>query len=48
MIDKALHVCQEFLNSLDHIDIDVTMETPPSLTEQQLAKFMHDYYLVVQ
>lgn len=48
MIDKALHVCQEFLNSLDHIDIDVTMETPPSLTEQQWVKFMHDYYLVVQ
>ncbi|XP_031678757.1 tubulin monoglycylase TTLL3 isoform X1 [Oncorhynchus kisutch] len=47
MIDRALHVCQEFLNSLDHSDIDVTMETPPSLTEQQWVKFMHDYYLVV-
>ncbi|CAB1353837.1 unnamed protein product [Coregonus sp. 'balchen'] len=38
---------REFLNSLDHSDIDVTIETPPSLTEQQWAKFMHDYYLVV-
>ncbi|KAK6319298.1 hypothetical protein J4Q44_G00105090 [Coregonus suidteri] len=47
MIDRALHICQEFLNSLDHSDIDVTIETPPSLTEQQWAKFMHDYYLVV-
>ena len=29
IIDRALNVCQEFLDSLDHSDIDVIMETPP-------------------
>ncbi|KAM4613787.1 tubulin monoglycylase TTLL3 [Polymixia lowei] len=47
MIDKALYVCHEFLNSLEHSDIDVTMETPTSLTEQQWVEFLQDYYLVV-
>ncbi|KAJ3601853.1 hypothetical protein NHX12_029615 [Muraenolepis orangiensis] len=47
MIDKALHVCQEFLNSLDHGDIDITMETFTSPTGQQWEEFLHDYYLVV-
>ncbi|KAM3877862.1 tubulin monoglycylase TTLL3 [Diretmus argenteus] len=47
MIDRALHVCQEFLNFLEHRDIDVTMETPPCLTEQQWAAYLQDYYLVV-
>ncbi|XP_071775568.2 tubulin monoglycylase TTLL3 [Centroberyx gerrardi] len=47
MIDRALHVCQEFLNILEHSDIDVTVETPPSLTEQQWEQFLQDYYLVV-
>lgn len=48
MIDRALHVCQEFLNSLEHGDIDITMETRTSLMGQQWAEFLHDYYLVVQ
>lgn len=48
MIDTALHVCQEFLNTLEHSDIDVTMETPPSVKEQQWSEFLHDYYVVVQ
>ena len=48
MIDRALHVCQEFLNSLEHGDIDVTMETFTSLTGEQWAEFLRDYYLVVQ
>uniref|UniRef100_A0A668AE69 Tubulin tyrosine ligase-like family, member 3 n=1 Tax=Myripristis murdjan TaxID=586833 RepID=A0A668AE69_9TELE len=47
MIDRALHVCQEFLNMLEHSDIDVTMATPPVLTEQQWDEFLQDYYLVV-
>ncbi|CAL8335827.1 unnamed protein product [Lota lota] len=47
VIDSALHVCQEFLDSLEHGDIDVAMETFTSLTEQQWAEFLHDYYLVV-
>lgn len=48
MIDMALHVCQEFLSVLEHGDIDVTVETPPSVEEQQWAEFMQDYYMVVQ
>ncbi|XP_056129470.1 tubulin monoglycylase TTLL3 [Lampris incognitus] len=47
MIDRALHVCQEFLSRLEHSDIDVSMETPPALTEQQWAEFLQDYGLVV-
>ncbi|KAI3370176.1 hypothetical protein L3Q82_024961 [Scortum barcoo] len=47
MIDVALRVCQEFLSVLEHGDIDVTVETPPSVEEQQWAEFMQDYYTVV-
>lgn len=48
MIDTALHVCQEFLSVLEHGDIDVTVEAPASVEEQQWAEFMQDYYMVVQ
>lgn len=48
MIDMALHVCQEFFNVLEHGDIDVTVETPPSAQEQQWEEFLQDYYMVVQ
>ncbi|KAF7659892.1 hypothetical protein LDENG_00291510 [Lucifuga dentata] len=47
IIDTALHVCQEFLGVLEHSDIDVTMETPPSVKSQQWAEFLQDYYMVV-
>ncbi|XP_074489166.1 tubulin monoglycylase TTLL3 isoform X1 [Sebastes fasciatus] len=47
MIDTALHVCQEFLSVLEHGDIDVTVETRPSVEEQQWAEFLQDYYMVV-
>lgn len=48
MIDMALHACQQFLRVLEHCDIDVTVETPPAVQEQQWAKFLQDYYMVVQ
>lgn len=48
MIDIALHVCQEFLSVLEHGDIDVTVETPPSVEERQWEEFLQDYYRVVQ
>lgn len=48
MIDMALRVCQDFLSVLEHGDIDVTEETPPSVEEQQWAEFLTDYYMVVQ
>ncbi|XP_069045758.1 tubulin monoglycylase TTLL3 isoform X1 [Lepisosteus oculatus] len=47
MIDMALQVCQDFLDSLDHSDIDIAMEMPPSVTEQQWEEFIHGYYQVV-
>ncbi|XP_030274535.1 tubulin monoglycylase TTLL3 isoform X2 [Sparus aurata] len=47
MIDIALHVCREFLSVLEHGDIDVTVETPPSVEEQQWEEFLQDYYRVV-
>ncbi|KAI1890869.1 hypothetical protein AGOR_G00158040 [Albula goreensis] len=46
MIQSALRVCQEFLDSLDHSDIDIAMETSPILTEQEWAEFIHNYYRV--
>lgn len=48
LIDMALHVCEEFLSVLEHSDIDVTVETHPTVEEQQWAEFLQDYYLVVQ
>ncbi|XP_070759005.1 tubulin monoglycylase TTLL3-like [Enoplosus armatus] len=47
MIDSALKVCQEFLESLEHGDIDINQETPPTLTKEEWAEFIDSYYLVV-
>ncbi|XP_059184415.1 tubulin monoglycylase TTLL3 [Centropristis striata] len=47
MIDTALQVCEKFLSVLEHGDIDVTAETPPSVEGQQWAEFLQDYYRIV-
>uniref|UniRef100_A0A3B4WKE0 Tubulin tyrosine ligase-like family, member 3 n=1 Tax=Seriola lalandi dorsalis TaxID=1841481 RepID=A0A3B4WKE0_SERLL len=47
MINTALYVCQKFLSVLEHGDIDVTVETPPAVEEQQWTEFLQDYYMVV-
>ncbi|XP_042351378.1 tubulin monoglycylase TTLL3-like isoform X2 [Plectropomus leopardus] len=47
MINSAFKVCQEFLESLEHSDIDKSMETPQTLTEEEWAEFINSYYLVV-
>ncbi|XP_059185040.1 tubulin monoglycylase TTLL3-like isoform X2 [Centropristis striata] len=47
MINSALKVCQEFLESLEHRDIDINLETPQTLTEDEWAEFINSYYLVV-
>ncbi|KAI3370384.1 hypothetical protein L3Q82_025152 [Scortum barcoo] len=47
MIDRALRVCQEFLDSLEHSDIDISLETPQTLTKEEWAEFIDSYYLVV-
>lgn len=48
IIDNALHVCQEYLNSVEHCDIDITLETIPTLSEDQWKVFLRNYYLVIQ
>ncbi|KAK2858256.1 hypothetical protein Q7C36_006175 [Tachysurus vachellii] len=47
LIKTALRVCQEYLNNLEHCDIDISLETPPTLSEQQWTNFLHSYYLVI-
>ncbi|XP_062853999.1 tubulin monoglycylase TTLL3 [Trichomycterus rosablanca] len=47
LIETALHVCQEYLNSLDHCDIDISLQSPPTLSEQQWEDFIQNYYLVI-
>ncbi|KAJ8259841.1 hypothetical protein GJAV_G00174090 [Gymnothorax javanicus] len=47
MIQKALHVCQDFIDSLEHSDIDVPMERSHVLTEQEWQEFIHNYYRIV-
>ncbi|XP_018612190.1 tubulin monoglycylase TTLL3 isoform X3 [Scleropages formosus] len=42
MIDTALQVCQDFLDCLDHHDIDIAKETSSSLTEQHDGVEMED------
>lgn len=48
MIDSALKVCLEFLESREHRDIDISLETPQTLTKEEWAEFIDSYYLVVQ
>lgn len=48
MIDSALRVCQEFLESLEHSDIDISLEAPQTLTKEEWEEFIDSYYLVVQ
>ncbi|KAM4588698.1 tubulin monoglycylase TTLL3-like [Odontesthes bonariensis] len=47
MINSALKVCQEYLESLEHSDIDTSLETPHTLTQEEWAEFIDSYYLVV-
>ena len=48
MIDSALKVCQEFLECLEHRDIDINFETRQTLTKEEWTEFLNSYYLVVQ
>ncbi|XP_041836957.1 tubulin monoglycylase TTLL3-like isoform X2 [Melanotaenia boesemani] len=44
MINCALKVCQEYLQSLEHGDIDTSLEV---LTQEEWAEYLNSYYLVV-
>ncbi|XP_036425562.1 tubulin monoglycylase TTLL3-like [Colossoma macropomum] len=47
MIDSALQVCWDYLDSFEHSDIDIALDSTPTLTDQQWSEFIHNYYLVV-
>ncbi|MBN3301654.1 TTLL3 monoglycylase, partial [Amia calva] len=47
VIDMALRVCEDFLASLEHHDIDVSAEAAPVISEQQWDEFIQSYYQVV-
>ncbi|XP_066555646.1 tubulin monoglycylase TTLL3 [Amia ocellicauda] len=47
VIDMALRVCEDFLASLEHRDIDVSAEAAPVISEQQWDEFIQSYYQVV-
>ncbi|XP_061640650.1 tubulin monoglycylase TTLL3-like isoform X1 [Phyllopteryx taeniolatus] len=47
MISTALKVCQDFLESLEHVDIDTSLETTPSLVKEEWGEFIGSYYLFV-
>ncbi|KAF7664508.1 hypothetical protein LDENG_00173290 [Lucifuga dentata] len=47
IIDSALKVCQAFLDSLEHTDIDTSLETTQTLTKEQWTEFLDNYCNVV-
>ncbi|XP_053724365.1 tubulin monoglycylase TTLL3 [Synchiropus splendidus] len=47
VIHKALEVCEEFLDNLEHRDIDRTADTTTSIEEPTWDKFLHNYYKIV-
>ncbi|XP_028262490.1 tubulin monoglycylase TTLL3-like [Parambassis ranga] len=47
MIHKALKVCQDFLESLEHKDIDISLDTSQTFQEEQWEEFINSYYLVL-
>nr|XP_061814132.1 tubulin monoglycylase TTLL3-like [Nerophis lumbriciformis] len=47
LISRALKVCQDFLESLEHADIDASLETTSSLVKEEWGEFIDNYYLFV-
>lgn len=46
-IALALKVCEDYLDSLEHRDIDISLEMPYKYTEEQWKEFIHNYYRIV-
>ncbi|XP_077581681.1 tubulin monoglycylase TTLL3-like [Stigmatopora nigra] len=47
MISTALKECQDFLESLEHADIDASLENTPSLAKEGWGEFIDNFYLFV-
>ncbi|XP_061687677.1 tubulin monoglycylase TTLL3-like isoform X2 [Syngnathoides biaculeatus] len=47
MVGTALNVCQDFLESLEHTDIDTNLEKTSSLFKEEWGEFIDSYYLFV-
>lgn len=48
MINKALKVCEDFRQSLEHSDMDTNLETQQTPAQKEWAEFLDSCYLVVQ
>ncbi|XP_051873549.1 tubulin tyrosine ligase 3-like [Pristis pectinata] len=47
LIETALRACEEYLNTMDHKDIDVSLDTPPAVTEKRWEETIQQYYKVI-
>ncbi|XP_078270201.1 tubulin tyrosine ligase 3-like isoform X3 [Rhinoraja longicauda] len=47
LIETALRACEDHLNTMDHKDIDVSLDTPPAVTEKCWEEAIQQYYKVV-
>nr|XP_014353246.1 PREDICTED: tubulin monoglycylase TTLL3 [Latimeria chalumnae] len=47
LIKTALHACEEYLNGMEHNDIDVSPEASPAVAESEWEVFVQQYYQVV-
>ncbi|XP_067908049.1 tubulin monoglycylase TTLL3 isoform X2 [Heterodontus francisci] len=47
LVETALRACEEYLNTMDHKDIDVSLDTPPAVTEQCWEETIQQYYEVI-
>nr|XP_033782497.1 uncharacterized protein LOC117351380 [Geotrypetes seraphini] len=47
LIEMALCTCDEYLNSLEHEDIDTQNKSPFNLSNSQWEKFLQSYYQVI-
>ncbi|XP_072328870.1 uncharacterized protein [Scyliorhinus torazame] len=47
LVETALRACEEYLNAMDHKDIDVSLDTPPAVTERCWEETIQQYYEVI-
>ncbi|XP_055504122.1 tubulin monoglycylase TTLL3-like isoform X2 [Leucoraja erinacea] len=47
LIETALRACEEYLNTMEHKDIDVSLDTPPAVTEKCWEEAIQQYYRVI-